>query len=104
MHKIPQEVRERTEVDEDFGLKKLLGRTERVTIDVTAEEYNELVSLVGVTQVRGLLESFVADVTGSGRHIWPQCRLEALSWFEAHCHGQQVIETLQKENAERKAE
>jgi len=88
------------EVDRDAGLKRLLCRTERLTIEVTAQEYNNLVDLVGVTEVRGLLESFVADVTDSARQVWPQCRLEAHSWFEAYRYGQYVIESLREKDAE----
>ena len=80
--------------------RQLSGTLFRVTVHVTEREEESLAYYAEGTTVARLLERFVADLTGSERSVWPQCQLEARSWFEAHRYGEHVVDQLLKEKAE----
>ena len=71
-------------------LLELAGQLKRITLHVSADEYNRLLLFVGDDTPQTLLESFVADLTESERSVWKQCRDEAQSWRIVHERAEDV--------------
>jgi hypothetical protein len=77
--------------------QKLSGALIRVDVYITEQEQEVLSLFAASMQVEHLLECFVADLTSSGRHVWPQCGAQAQSWLKIHQEGQALIAALTSE-------
>jgi alpha-D-ribose 1-methylphosphonate 5-triphosphate synthase subunit PhnL len=76
--------REKSSYLQNKKLLELTGGLKRITFQVTAQEYDQLITRSGEGTTQTLLESFVADLTRSERSIWKECQDEAQNWLRAH--------------------
>ena len=82
--------REKSPYGRNRELLELTGGLKRVTLHLTAQEYERLLTRSGAGTIQSLLEAFVADVTDSERSIWEECRHEARQWRNAHRKAEYV--------------
>lgn len=82
--------RENSPYGRNRELLELTGGLKRVTLHLTAQEYERLFSRSGDGTIQSLLEAFVADLTHSERSVWEKCRHEARQWRNAHRKAEYV--------------
>lgn len=82
--------REKSLYGQNEKLLQLTGGLKRITLQVTAQEYDRLSLRIGEGTSETLLEAFIADLTRSDRSIWKECQHEAQGWLNAHGKAEDV--------------